>query len=170
MAPKTVHEIRVGDRARLIRRVTEADLLLFAAATGDTNPVHFDPEYAAATRFRGRIAHGILAAGFISAAIAGDLPGPGTVYVSQTLRFRAPVRVGDEITAEVEVIRVDPEKNRVCLRTVCRNQEGVTVLDGEAVVVPPAVRDGAGELEAVEARRQVLEARLETLRRSASTD
>ena len=169
MTPRTVHEIRVGDRARRTRRVTEADLLLFAAATGDTNPVHFDPEYAASTRFRGRIAHGMLTAGLVSALIAGDLPGPGTVYVSQTLRFRAPVRVGDEITAEVEVIRVDPEKNRVGLRTVCRNQEGVTVLDGEAVVMPPAVRGGSGKLEAVESRRQVIEARIETLRRSLST-
>ncbi len=168
MAAKTVHELRVGERARLTRRVTEADLLLFAAATGDTNPVHFDPEYAGSTRFGGRIAHGILAAGLISAVIAGELPGPGTVYVSQTLRFRMPVRVGDEITAEVEVTRVDAGKKRAWLRTVCRNQEGATVLEGEAVVLPPAVRTGSGELEAVEARRQLLEARLEALRRFAA--
>ncbi len=170
MTAGTVHEIRVGDRARLTRRVSRADLVLFAAATGDTNPVHFDPEYAASTRFGGPIAHGILAAGFVSAAIAGELPGPGTVYLSQTLRFRAPVRVGDEITAEVEVTRVDAGRNRVWLRTVCRNQDGVTVLDGEAVVMPPAHRPGSGELRAVEARRRALEARLEALRRSVPAD
>ncbi|GAB4264649.1 MaoC family dehydratase [Deferrisoma sp.] len=154
---KTVEEIRVGDRASLVREVTEADLALFAAASGDTNPIHFDDAYAESTFFKGRIAHGILCASFISAVIAGKLPGLGTIYVSQTLKFKAPVRIGDRITAEVEVLEVDPEKNRVRLKTTCTNQDGVVVLDGEAVVMPPRRKMPEATLDEIEERKRALE-------------
>jgi 3-hydroxybutyryl-CoA dehydratase len=107
----------------------------FAALTGDTNPVHLDDNYAAGTRFKRRIAHGMIAAGLISAVLANDLPGPGTVYLSQTLQFKAPVFPGDTITAIVEVKQVRPDKPIVTLTTLCMNQEAVTVLEGEAVVL-----------------------------------
>ncbi len=163
---RTVNEIRVGDRASLVREVTEADLALFAAASGDTNPIHFDEAYAESTFFKGRIAHGILCASFLSAVIAGKLPGLGTIYVSQTLKFRAPVRIGDRITAEVEALEVDPEKNRVRLRTTCTNQDGVVVLDGEAVVMPPRRKIPAEQLEEIARRREALEQSLWEYRNS----
>ncbi|GAB6063820.1 MaoC family dehydratase [Deferrisoma palaeochoriense] len=161
---KTVGEIRMGERARLVREVTDVDLALFGAASGDVNPVHFDEEYAGATFFRGRIAHGILCASFISAVIAGKLPGLGTIYVSQTLKFKAPVRIGDRITAEVEVLEVDPEKNRVRLKTTCTNQDGVVVLDGEAVVMPPKRKLDARALEDVAQRQALVERTLASAR------
>ena len=136
-APKLAGELTVGEKSSIAHVVTEADLAMFAGATGDVNPIHFDQVYADKTFFRGRIAHGMLSAGFISAVIAHRLPGLGTVYVSQNLRFLGPVRVGDTITAEVEVLEVDPVKNRVKIRTTCQNQAGTVVLDGEAVVMPP---------------------------------
>jgi 3-hydroxybutyryl-CoA dehydratase len=136
-APKTSQQLLVGEKSSISRAVTDADLALFASATGDVNPIHFDSTYADRTFFKGRIAHGMLSAGFISAVIANRLPGISTVYVSQNLRFLGPVRIGDTITAEVEVLEVDPAKNRVKLRTTCTNQAGTVVLDGEAVVMPP---------------------------------
>lgn len=139
-SPKTVADMRPGDEAVFSRTVTECDLALFAAATGDANPIHFDQKYAQETFFKGRIAHGILSAGFVSAVLANRLPGLGTVYVSQNLRFLAPVRIGDTLTVRVEVLDVNPEKNRVRLRTGCINQDGTMVLDGEAVVMPPKRR------------------------------
>ncbi len=128
--------LSVGVRATLTRTITDADILKFAEATGDTNPVHLDDAYARATPFGGRIAHGLLTAGLISAALASRLPGPGTIYVSQTLAFRAPVRPGDTVTAEVEVVEILSPR-RVRLATRCRLADGTLVLDGEAVVVPP---------------------------------
>jgi 3-hydroxybutyryl-CoA dehydratase len=107
----------------------------FAELTGDTNPVHLDDAYAAGTRFGRRIAHGMIAAGLISATLANDLPGPGTVYLSQTLQFKAPVYPGDTITTTVEVKGVRADKPIVTLGTECRNQEDVLVLEGEAVVL-----------------------------------
>jgi 3-hydroxybutyryl-CoA dehydratase len=107
----------------------------FAELTGDTNPVHLDDAYAAGTRFGRRIGHGMIAAGLISATLANDLPGPGTVYLSQTLQFKAPVFPGDTITATVEVKNVRPDKPIVTLGTVCHNQANVVVLEGEAVVM-----------------------------------
>ncbi len=127
----------VGDVAEVARAVTDADLTHFAAATGDYNPVHFDDAYAAGTRFGGRIAHGMLSAGFVSAAIAGVLPGPGSVYLSQTLAFKRPVRPGDTVTVRLEVLEVHASRRRVRLSTVCRNQGGDVVLDGEAWVLVP---------------------------------
>ncbi len=138
-APPPSHPSRplpsVGDAATLTRVVTDADIAHFADATGDRNPVHFDDAYAAGTRFGGRIAHGMLTAGLVSAAIANELPGAGSVYRSQSLRFRRPVRPGDAVTVRVEVLDVNAGSRRVRLATACTNQDGEVVLDGEAEVV-----------------------------------
>ncbi|MBI5018270.1 MAG: MaoC family dehydratase [Deltaproteobacteria bacterium] len=134
---RLANELSVGDKAAIVNEVRPVDLPLFAAATGDVNPIHFDQVYAESTFFKGPIAHGMLCAGFISAVIANRLPGLGTVYVSQEVKFLAPVRIRDTITAQVEVLEVDGKKNRVKLRTTCTNQAGVLVVDGEAVVSPP---------------------------------
>lgn len=137
MIGKTFDELAVGDTDRFSKTVTDADIYLFAGVTGDLNPAHIDETYAQGTFFKTRIAHGMLSAGFISAVIGTRLPGPGTVYMRQILDFLAPVRIGDTVTATVEVIEKQAEKKRVRLRTSCFNQEGVKVLDGEALVSPP---------------------------------
>lgn len=129
--------LEVGQAAELSRTITAADVEGFAAVTGDTNPVHLDEEVARASRFGGRIAHGMLSAGLISAVLGTRLPGPGAIYTGQTLRFTRPVRIGDTVTARVEVIELVAEKRRVRLSTTCRNQDGATVLDGEATVMVP---------------------------------
>jgi 3-hydroxybutyryl-CoA dehydratase len=127
--------VAVGDRAETTRRVTEEVLEHFAEATGDRNPIHFDEDYAARTRFGGRIAHGLLVGGIISSLLANELPGPGTVYLGQELSFRAPVRIGDEVRCEVEVTEVG-ERGRVTLAT--RAWVGDTlVVDGVARVLAP---------------------------------
>ncbi|MDI9569186.1 MAG: MaoC family dehydratase [Pseudomonadota bacterium] len=133
----TIDAIKVGDAAEFTKTVTETDVYLYAGITGDLNPAHIDESYAAGTFFKGRIAHGMLTAGFISAILGMRLPGPGTIYMGQSLKFLAPVRMGDTITARVEVVETITEKNRLRLRTTCRNQEGTIVLDGEALVSPP---------------------------------
>lgn len=127
---------QIGDKASVTKTITETDVSLFAGITGDLNPAHVNEEWARETRFGGRIAHGILTAGLISAAIGMKLPGPGTIYVSQTLNFTAPVKIGDTITATVEVAEIVNGK-RLRLRTTCANQRGETVLEGEAMVLPP---------------------------------
>lgn len=127
---------KVGDSAEFTKVFTEEDVFLFAGITGDRNPMHTSKEFAAKTRFRQRIAHGLLTAGTISAAIGTKLPGPGCLYLSQTLEFKAPVFLGDEITALVEIVEVVSEK-RLRFRTRCFNQDKVLVIDGEAVIVPP---------------------------------
>ena len=127
---------RVGDAAEMTKVFTEEDVYLFAGITGDRNPVHISKEYAAKTRFGERIVHGILTAGLISATIGTKLPGTGCLYVSQAFEFVKPVKIGDEITARVEVVEVVSEK-RLRLRTQCVNQRNEIVIDGEAVVVPP---------------------------------
>ena len=132
-----IDSLNVGDRAEFTKTIAESDVYLYAGITGDLNPAHINEPYAADTFFKTRIAHGMLPAGFISAVIGTKLPGPGTIYVSQSLQFKAPVLFGDTITASVEVISIDSEKNRVKLKTVCNNQKGVTVLEGEALVSPP---------------------------------
>ncbi len=103
-----LEDLEIGQTAELRRTVTEHDIEAFAEVTGDENPVHLDEAYAAATQFKGRIAHGMLSAGYISAVLGTQLPGPGAIYVSQTLNFRRPVRIGDEVTAEVKVTSIDP--------------------------------------------------------------
>jgi 3-hydroxybutyryl-CoA dehydratase len=129
-----LEELTVGKTAQFAKTVTEADVTLFAGVTGDFNPVHVDAVAAAKTRFGGRIAHGMLSAGLISAAIANRLPGPGSIYLGQTLRFTLPVRIGDTITATITVSEI-LTKRRVKLSTICTNQNGETVLDGEATVM-----------------------------------
>jgi len=131
-----LEDLEVGQTAELRRTVAAADLDAFAAVTGDTNPVHLDEAYAAATPFKGRIAHGMLSAGYISAVLGTRLPGPGAVYVSQSLSFRRPVRIGDEVTAEVKVTAIDAARGRVTFATNCI-VAGKTVVEGEAVVIVP---------------------------------
>jgi acyl dehydratase len=128
-------ELAVGQVASLVTTVDEARVRAFADVSGDTNPMHLDPAFGSLTRFGGPIAHGMLSASFISAVIGTMLPGPGAIYVSQSLRFTAPVRPGDVITAQVEVVGLYPERRRVRLATTCSNQSGQTVLTGEALLV-----------------------------------
>ena len=129
-------EIKLGQTAQISKKITDTDLTLFAAVTGDFNPIHFDPIYAAATPFKERIAHGMILAGLISAVIGMKQPGQGTIYLQQTLHFLALVKVGDVVTASVEVIDL-LEKHRVRLKTKYVKQDGVVVLDGEALVIAP---------------------------------
>lgn len=124
-----------GESASRTMTITDETIRAFAELTGDRNPVHLDEAYAAGTRFGRRIAHGMIAAGLISAALANDLPGPGTVYLGQTLQFKAPVYPGDTITASVEVKSVRVDKPIVVLTTICVNQDGTRVLEGEATVL-----------------------------------
>jgi 3-hydroxybutyryl-CoA dehydratase len=133
---KTIDQLNIGDKASLTKQITESDVLRFAEVTGDRNPIHLDQEYASKTRFKERIAHGMLTASLISAVISTRLLGPGNIYVSQSLEFKAPVKLGDVIQAEVELIEKIPEKNRVRLKTTCRNQNGTVVIDGEAIALP----------------------------------
>jgi 3-hydroxybutyryl-CoA dehydratase len=132
----TIDSIEVGDSAQITRRVTDADIAEFVDAVGDYNPVHADREYAASTVFKEPIAPGIWTAGLVSAVIGTRLPGPGAIYLSQDLKFLKPVKAGDWISARVEVIEVNRERNRIRLRTVCTNQRSEDVLSGEAVVMP----------------------------------
>jgi len=136
MSGQHLEDLVIGQRAERRRVVTAADIAAFAAVTGDTNPVHLDEAYAATTRFGGRIAHGMLSASYISAVLGTELPGPGAIYVSQTLNFRRPVRIGDEVTAEVKVATIDEQRGRVTLETRC-TVAGKTVTEGEAVVIAP---------------------------------
>ncbi len=133
---KTIDQLNIGDRASISQQITGRDVIRFAELTGDINPIHMDKFYAEQTIFGERIAHGMLTASLISAVLGMKLPGPGNIYISQSLKFRAPVKFGDVIEAEVEVIEKIPERNRVRLRTTCRNQDDTVVLEGEAVVIP----------------------------------
>jgi 3-hydroxybutyryl-CoA dehydratase len=139
MIGKTIDQIKVGDRAEFGKTISESDIYLYAGITGDFNPAHINEEYARKTFFKTRIAHGMLAAGFISAVMANHLPGPGTIYVKQELNFLAPVRIGDTVMAKVEVMEIFLDENRLRLRTTCANQDGTIVLDGEALVSPPKI-------------------------------
>ena len=132
-----LEDLAVGMTARMARTVTEADIVLFAGVSGDTNPVHLNELYAAKTMFGGRIAHGMLTAGLISAVFGTKLPGPGAIYVSQNLRFKAPVRAGDTVEAKVTIMDITPERRRVAMQTVCSVGEKV-VLDGDAVLMVPS--------------------------------
>ena len=137
---------RIGDSAKITKIFSEEDVFLFAGIVGDRNPVHISKEYAAATRFKERIVHGILTAGLISAVIGMKMPGPGCLYLSQSLNFLEPVKIGDEITARAEIVEVVSEK-RLRLRTQCFNQRKEMVLDGEAIIVPPRPGRGGRETE-----------------------
>ncbi len=129
-------ELMVGQSAEASRTVTAADIEAFAEVSGDRNPVHLDEEYAKGTRFGGRIAHGMLSGAYISALIASELPGAGAVYMSQTLRFRRPVKIGDRVTTRVTVTELDEAKARVTLATACE-VDGKAVVEGEAVIMAP---------------------------------
>jgi len=133
----TIKEINIGDKDYFEKTVTETDVYLYAGVTGDLNPAHINQREAEASMFKGRIAHGMLTAGFISAVLGMRLPGPGTIYLGQELKFTAPVKFGDTIKAEVEVIEMKEEKNIIKLSTTCTNQDGVVVLKGIATVMPP---------------------------------
>jgi 3-hydroxybutyryl-CoA dehydratase len=129
-----VEDLKVGMSATFAKTITEADIVLFAGVSGDNNAVHTNEEFAASTQFGGRIAHGILTASVISAAVANRLPGPGTVYLGQQLKFKAPVRPGDTVTATVTVKSIDLDRARVTLDTVC-SVKGKPVIEGEALVM-----------------------------------
>ena len=137
MKGKTVHELKPGDQAEFSKTLSESDVYLFAGITGDFNPAHVNEHYAQGTFFKTRIAHGMLTASFISTVMATLLPGPGTIYMKQDLRFLAPLYINDTVTASVEILEVDVEKNRVLLKTQCKNQEGKLLVDGQALVSPP---------------------------------
>ena len=137
---RTFDEIAVGDRASIERTLTASDIQLFAAMSGDINPQHIDAEFAASTRFQGVIAHGMWGAALISAVLGTRLPGPGTIYLSQTLTFHAPVRVGDALTITVSVTARDEAKHRLVLDCSCINQDGKNIISGEATVIAPTER------------------------------
>ena len=132
---KQLYEI--GEAAQLSKTVKDEDIRIFAEVTGDKNPLHLDDEFASKTIFKRKIAHGFLTAGLISSVIGSKLPGNGTIYLSQTLNFLAPVYIGDEITAKVEVLQVLKGGKRLRLKTQVINQNRTVVVDGEALVMPP---------------------------------
>ena len=133
-----IHEkmkFKIGDSASISKTITDRDIQAFAEVTGDHNPIHLDDEYAAKTRFGSRIAHGMLSASLISSVLANKLPGPGSVYLSQTLKFVKPVLPGDSVTARVTVTGIRDDKPIITLETVCVNQHNEPVLKGEATVL-----------------------------------
>ena len=134
---RTIDTIEIGDSASFTKTVTEADVVMYAGISGDFNPAHIDAEAARESMFRQRIAHGMLSAGFISAVLGMQLPGPGTIYLSQDLKFTKPVYIGDTLTATATVTEKIVEKNRLTLDTTVTNQNGDVVISGSAVVMPP---------------------------------
>ncbi len=134
---KTVDELAVGERAAITKIVTDADIHLYVGMTGDLNALYMDEAFAQESRYKGRIAPGILTAGLVVAVISTKLPGPGTILETQEFRFTAPVRPGDALTAFVEVVEVLTSRGRARLRTLCKNQDGTVVLEGEMIVLPP---------------------------------
>ena len=134
---KSIEEMEIGEKASFTKTITETDVVNYAGVTGDFNPAHINEEYANDTMFEGRIAHGMLGAGLISTVLGTKLPGPGAIYVKQEVEFKAPVRFNDTITAKVEVVEKNEEKNRVIMDTVCTNQNDKIVIDGKAVLMPP---------------------------------
>jgi len=134
-APKRFDEFRVGDAATFAKTITDADLLLFAAVSGDYYPLHVDEEYAKTTRFGRRAAHGMLTASLLSTVTGMLLQVPGGIYVEQSLRFRKPVFVGDTLTARTEVVELIPERRRLRVRASVRNQRGETVLEGDGTLL-----------------------------------
>jgi len=134
----TYDEITIGQTATYSKLVQEQDIQLFAAASGDVNPVHLDADFAAGTMFKGRIAHGMLTGALISAALAMELPGPGTIYLSQSLRFRLPVKIGDTITIKLEVTNKQDKRQLVTLDCKAYNQDDKLVASGNAEVMAPS--------------------------------
>jgi len=137
MIGKKITELSVGDFKEYVKVITERDVELFGEVTGDMNPAHFDEEYASKTMFKKRIAHGMLCGSLFSTVIGTELPGYGTIYMKQDLKFTAPVYFGDTLTARVEVVEINQEKNRVVLLTETKNQDDKVVITGQALVMPP---------------------------------
>ena len=133
-----MEQLTIGQNAAFSKTISESDVYAFAGVTGDMNPAHLNAEYAKTTKFRERIAHGMLSASLLSTVLGTLLPGRGTIYLRQDVKFVNPVHFGDTITAIVEVIKKDERRNRVTLKTICLNQAGIVVIDGEALVIPPA--------------------------------
>lgn len=136
--PKKINQITIGDSYQTTVRVTDEMVRAFAQATGDTNPVHLDEEFAKTSIFKGRVAHGMLTAGLLSMVFGTRFPGLGTIYLSQFMQFLKPVYLNDEITIKIKVLEAIAEKNRIRAETVCLNQKGKEILKGEAWVMPPA--------------------------------
>lgn len=132
-----IEDLKTGQSASFAKTVSEADIVLFAGVSGDTNPVHLDQAFAEKTPFKTRIAHGMLSAGFISTVFGTKLPGPGAIYMSQTLRFKAPVKIGDTVVATCTVTELIPEKRRANFSTVCKVGDTV-VIEGEATIMVPS--------------------------------
>jgi len=132
-----IEDLKVGQSASFGKTVSEADIVLFAGVSGDTNPVHLDQSFAEKTPFKTRIAHGMLSAGFISTVFGTKLPGPGAIYMSQTLKFKAPVKIGDTVVATCTVTEIIPEKRRANFSTVCKVCDTV-VIEGEATIMVPS--------------------------------
>lgn len=135
--PYTIDDLKPGMAESFTKTVSERDIQLFGEVSGDTNPVHFDEDFAKATPFKGRIAHGVLSASYISTVLGMKMPGPGTIFLSLTTRFKAPVRIGDTVTATCTVREVLAEKRRVAFDCVCKIGDTI-VVKGEATVMPPA--------------------------------
>ncbi len=129
--------LEIGATASRVKTITQEDIALFAQASGDTNPVHLDPAYAETTQFGKPIAHGMLTVSIISAILGNDLPGHGTIYLGQDVKFKAPVYVGDTVTATVECITYRAERRIATFKTTATNQDGVLILEGQAVVLAP---------------------------------
>jgi 3-hydroxybutyryl-CoA dehydratase len=144
-----LEDLVIGMNASFTKTLTERDVVLFADASGDTNPVHLDEEYAKRTRFGGRIAHGMLSASVISAAIATRLPGPGSIYLSQSLNFRRPVKIGETVRASVTVKEILSGKRRAVLQTICE-VDGRVVVEGDAVVLPTSLAERLKEQAAMQ--------------------
>lgn len=137
MVGKTIETIKIGDKASFTKTLTETDVYLFAGISGDLNPAHVNQIESEKTMFKGRICHGILVSSLISTVLGMYLPGPGTIYLSQDLKFVAPVKIGDTVTATVEVTERNEERNRLILKTVVINEDGKVVVEGQAKVMPP---------------------------------
>ncbi len=137
MQGKSIDEIKIGDFECFQKTITEVDVYLYAGISGDFNPAHVNTIEASKGIFKERIAHGMLTASFVSTVLGCYLPGPGTIYLGQELKFKKPVLFGDTIEAKAEVVEMDKERNRIVLKTTCTNQNGEIVLDGKATVMPP---------------------------------
>ena len=137
MKGKTINEMSIGQVAYFQKTITETDVYLYAGITGDINPAHINQVEAENSMFKARIAHGMLTAGLVSAVLGVQLPGPGTIYLGQEMKFTAPVYFGDTIKATLTVLELNIEKNKAILETICTNQDGKVVLKGMATVMPP---------------------------------
>ncbi|GAA0069547.1 MaoC family dehydratase [Clostridium sardiniense] len=133
----TIKDLKIGDKDFFQKTITETDVYLYAGITGDLNPAHINEVEAEKGMFKGRIAHGMLTAGLVSTVLGMKIPGPGTIYLGQELKFTAPVKFGDTIKAEAEVIEINEKKNIISLKTTCTNQDGKIVLTGVAKAMPP---------------------------------